>query len=131
MMPPTNRVIPRLLLAAAALIFPVYILLLWRFTVDDAYITLRYAQHLVGHGSLTDNPGDPPVEGYTTLLWTLLLTLPYFLRLDAVPFSKLLGLTATLASTALAARWVYELSDFLPASSRMISAAFCVLCLAA
>jgi hypothetical protein len=41
--------------------------------VDDAYISFRYAKNLaLGHG-LVWNPGEP-VEGYTNLLWVLLLT---------------------------------------------------------
>jgi arabinofuranosyltransferase len=40
--------------------------------VDDAYITFRYAENLAaGHG-LVWNPGER-VEGYTNLLWVLLL----------------------------------------------------------
>jgi arabinofuranosyltransferase len=39
--------------------------------VDDAYVSLRYAHHLaLGHG-LVFNAGEPPVEGYTNLLWVL------------------------------------------------------------
>jgi hypothetical protein len=43
---------------------------------DDALISLRYAQNLaMGHG-LVWNPGDlPPVEGYTNLGWTLVMSL--------------------------------------------------------
>ncbi|MEI8233737.1 MAG: hypothetical protein WCH57_03520 [Verrucomicrobiota bacterium] len=38
---------------------------------DDAMISMRYARNLAdGHG-LRWNAGDPPVEGYTNLLWTL------------------------------------------------------------
>ncbi|MCB9557873.1 MAG: hypothetical protein H6707_17305 [Deltaproteobacteria bacterium] len=48
--------------------------------VDDAYISFRYAQNLAaGHG-LTWNIGQP-VEGYTNLLWVVLLT----------PFAALAG----------------------------------------
>lgn len=40
-------------------------------TVDDAWISLRYARNLaLGHG-LVYNPGEPPVEGYTNFLWVL------------------------------------------------------------
>lgn len=42
---------------------------------DDAYITFRFAQHLVdGHG-LTWNVGGARVEGYSSLLELLLLAL--------------------------------------------------------
>jgi len=43
------------------------------FLVDDAYITFRYAENLVrGHG-LVWNAGVP-LEGYTSLLWVVLLS---------------------------------------------------------
>jgi arabinofuranosyltransferase len=61
------------------------------FVVDDAYISFRYAANLAqGHG-LVWNPGEA-VEGYTNLLWVLLLT----------PFA-LLGLDLTLPSAILGA----------------------------
>jgi hypothetical protein len=42
---------------------------------DDALISMRYAHNLVsGHG-LVWNPGEnPPVEGYTNLAWTLVMS---------------------------------------------------------
>lgn len=39
---------------------------------DDAFISFRYAKHLEQGKGLVFNPGEP-VEGYTNLLWTLLL----------------------------------------------------------
>ncbi|WP_371232162.1 hypothetical protein ACAW63_05275 [Pseudomonas sp. QE6] len=51
--------------------------------LDDAFISYRYAQNLVaGHG-LVFNIGEP-VEGYTNLLWTLLVALGIVLGGDAV-----------------------------------------------
>lgn len=48
-----------------------------RWTCDDAYISLRYAQHLVeGHGLVFNlDPTEAPVEGYTNFTWTLWLAL--------------------------------------------------------
>jgi arabinofuranosyltransferase len=126
-----HRAIAGLLLASAALVSAVYTRLLWCFTVDDAYITFRYSQHLAAHCGLAYNLGDPPAEGCTSVLWMLLLTLSHPLRIDPVLLSKLLGLMATLAYACLAARWVYELTEALPHSARLVPAAFTVLCLAA
>lgn len=39
--------------------------------VDDAYVSLRYARHLALGNGLVYNAGEPPVEGYTNLLWVL------------------------------------------------------------
>ncbi|MFQ5600848.1 MAG: hypothetical protein ACE5G2_09885, partial [Candidatus Krumholzibacteriia bacterium] len=41
--------------------------------VDDAYISYRYAEHLAAGRGLVFNPGER-VEGYSNLLWVLLLT---------------------------------------------------------
>lgn len=41
---------------------------------DDALISLRYAQHLVGRHGLVWNVGErPPIEGYTDLGWLLVM----------------------------------------------------------
>jgi hypothetical protein len=64
------------------------------FLVDDSYITFRYARNLAaGHG-LVWNPGEP-VEGYTNLLWVLLLAPFAALRIDLVaPAMTMCGLAA-------------------------------------
>jgi hypothetical protein len=66
-------------------------------TVDDAYISFRYARNLVeGHG-LVYNPGER-VEGYTNFLWTLLIAGGLLLGIGAELCSKVLGaLSALLA----------------------------------
>jgi hypothetical protein len=73
---------------------------------DDAFIEYRYAQNLAhGHG-LVFNVGDPPVEGFTSFSWTLLLALPARLGLDLVVFAKLCGAAALLGTIALGVRFV-------------------------
>ncbi len=42
-------------------------------TVDDAYISMRYAENLARHGELNWNVGEEPVEGYTGVAWPVLL----------------------------------------------------------
>ncbi|MCB9233354.1 MAG: glycosyltransferase family 39 protein [Bacteroidia bacterium] len=65
---------------------------LLRFCPDDAFITFRYAQNLaLGHGPVW-NAGEQPVEGYSTFLWMLLMSLPHFLHLDVLLFARLAGL---------------------------------------
>ncbi len=84
-------------------------LLAWhnRFVQDDAFISYRYAKHLVeGHG-LVWNVGEAPVEGYTNFLWTLLIAGLMGIGLDPVTASYMLGvvfLNVTLAMTFLVAR---------------------------
>ena len=55
-----------------------------RFIQDDAFISLRYAFNLLHGDGLVWNPGQPPVEGYTNFLWTLLLTIPLSIGGDIV-----------------------------------------------
>ncbi|MBA2669896.1 MAG: hypothetical protein H0U67_05945, partial [Gemmatimonadetes bacterium] len=43
-------------------------------TLEDAFITFRYSQHLAaGYGLGAWNIGGERVEGYTSFLWMLLL----------------------------------------------------------
>ncbi len=76
-------------------------------TCDDAFISFRYAKHLARGDGLTFNPGElPPVEGFTNLLWVLLLT----------PFEKLgvsLPLSANLISAGSALVLVVLVVQFL------------------
>lgn len=92
------------------LLLPAYVLgaNMWRvrrFTVDDAYISFRYAANLVaGHG-LVYNVGER-IEGYTNFLWTLLVAAGLPLGIDPHLSSKILG-----ASAAIGTLWVvYRLS---------------------
>ncbi len=70
----------------------------WLFTLDDAYITLRYSRHLAQGFGPSWNPGAAPAEGYTTLSWMLLLSLAEFLRFDGPSFAKGIGVLFALAS---------------------------------
>lgn len=57
----------------ASLVLLVRALPTWDTVVDDAYITARYAEQLAAGNGLVYNAGQPPVEGYTNLAWTLML----------------------------------------------------------
>ncbi len=74
--------------------FSVFLIYIWNFTVDDAYISFRYSQHLSEGYGLVWNVGEPPVEGFSNLLWVLTITLGYFLNLNSVIFAKILSLMA-------------------------------------
>lgn len=57
-----------LALALSVLIYAALLSRVWDFVIDDAYISLRYAQNWAnGHGPRF-NVGEPPVEGYTNFL---------------------------------------------------------------
>src|SRR4051812_12787413 len=65
------------------------------FISDDALISLRYARRLIdGHGlSWT---GGPPVEGYSNLLWILVLAAAGLMRIDLIHSARVLGVLFTL-----------------------------------
>jgi hypothetical protein len=74
-----------------------------RFVMDDAYISFRYARHLTDGWGLVWNQGER-IEGFTNLLWTLLIAAGMKLGADPVSSAHVLGLTcyaATLASSYL------------------------------
>jgi arabinofuranosyltransferase len=64
--------------------------LMFKFVIDDAFISFRYAKNLVdGHG-LVFNPGYK-VEGYSNLSWVLLSALGQKLGIPALLFSRIAG----------------------------------------
>ncbi len=80
----------------------------WPFTIDDMYISLRYAKHWVaGHG-VSWNIGEKPVEGYSNFSFVALAALALRLQLDPVVVLKSLGVIG-LGFTALG---VYCLTRF-------------------
>ncbi len=71
---PQPNLILRLLVSVGLAVLTLYLaasaLSFWPYTVDDAFISLRYAQNLVEHGELAWNLGER-VEGISNPLWTL------------------------------------------------------------
>lgn len=63
---------------------------------DDAMVSMRYARNLAeGHG-LAWNPGDPPVEGYSNLLWTLWMSVVHLFGVPEGQVSVLVMVTGAL-----------------------------------
>lgn len=62
----------------------------WVHTVDDAYISARYALNAATGRGLVFNPGEH-VMGYTNLLLVLLETLAYRLGGDGLLYAKVIG----------------------------------------
>jgi arabinofuranosyltransferase len=66
---------------------------MWRvhgFTVDDSYISFRYARNLARGLGLVYNAGEH-IEGYTNFFWTVLLAGGIRIGLDPVLLAKILG----------------------------------------
>ncbi len=66
------------------------------FVTDDAFISFRYSERLVGGHGLTWT-GEERVEGYSNLLWVLLCALLHLFGADLVASARALGMLATLA----------------------------------
>ena len=63
-----------ILLALSVILFFIFVAWFWSYSIDDAFVTFRYAENFVnGHGFVF-NPGDAPVEGYSNFLWLLILS---------------------------------------------------------
>src|SRR5207247_899918 len=67
-----GRLAVALPLAALGVALPLLPQILGGWLVDDAFISFRYAQHLVDGYGLVFNPGER-VEGYTNFLWTMIM----------------------------------------------------------
>ncbi|MCA9580149.1 MAG: hypothetical protein KC416_00045 [Myxococcales bacterium] len=67
---------------------------IWLFhaqTVDDSFITFRYAKNLLEHGKLAYNPFESPTEGFSNPLW-LVLVLPGVAFEGPLLWSRFLGI---------------------------------------
>ncbi len=96
-----NRHSARLLVATIAGLA----VLAWvhRFMQDDAFISFRYARHLVtGHG-LVWNPGEH-IEGFSNFLWTILTGVGLWAGVDPVFWSQILGIASFIISLTLTFR---------------------------
>ena len=91
-------------------------------TIDDAFITFRYARNLASGNGLVFNLGER-VEGVTSLSWTLLLAAVEALRLPVEPAAFVLGVAFAL----LALRESYLLGRALGASAGACLAATALL----
>ncbi len=90
------------------------------FTTDDAYITMRYGDHLASGYGIVWNPGESPaVEGYSNFLYVLISAATLAVGGDPTVVFDVLGIAAVFASCALAwwiARaWTGPLAAIAPA----------------
>jgi hypothetical protein len=70
----------------------------WWSTVDDAWITARYAEHLAAGLGPTYSAGEPPVEGFTNTGFTLLLALGRVFGLPMHDLMTVLGFAFALTA---------------------------------
>jgi len=103
---------------------------IFSFTIDDAYITFRYSKNLAGGFGPTYNPGLPPVEGYTTFLWMLLMMLPHFVGVNVATFSKIAGILLICGTFALISLITFQLTRQFPLKARLFFGVFAAFLLA-
>jgi len=77
---------------ALHLILLLFQLLFWNFTIDDAFISFRYAKNLFLNQEMVFNIGEAPLEGYSNFLWVIWITLSFVFNIEIVFFSKVSGL---------------------------------------
>ncbi|MFI5201945.1 MAG: hypothetical protein ACHQNE_06130 [Candidatus Kapaibacterium sp.] len=121
----------------------------WQFRVhfpfDDTFISFRYAEHVASGYGLVWNIGGPNTEGFTNLLFVLLLAAARFVTSDLLTVSQILGLAFTIATgliifsittdvrdkkaglLALAVYWITPLT-WINAMSGMETSLFVMLC---
>ncbi len=108
-MPMSDRTLSISSLVLVCAVVAVHSIVLQEWMLDDAFIFFRYAENWVaGHG-LVFNPGEPPVEGFTSFLWLALLALLHGFGTDLVDAAQVLGHGAVLATLAVVHqswRWV-------------------------
>jgi hypothetical protein len=97
---------------------------IFSYTIDDAYITFRYSKNLAAGFGPTYNPGQPPVEGYTTFLWMLLMTLPHLIGVNVATFSKIIGVLLTCGTFTLITLLTLTLTREFPLKARLFFGAF-------
>ncbi len=99
---PLERALPVVVIAACVVLFLEESATL-RAHYDDSYITYRYARNLARGNGLVYNLGEY-VEGFTNLLWTLLIAAGIRLGFAAPGVAHVLGVLCAIA-TLLAAYW--------------------------
>ena len=87
---------------------------MWRvhaFTVDDSYISFRYARNFARGLGLVYNEGER-IEGYTNFLWTVLLAGGIKLGVDPNVAAKIMGAASAFGSMAVTYALADRLSPF-------------------
>lgn len=108
-------------------------LMLWYvyqpYTVDDAFISYRYAENFAAGNGLVYNVGER-VEGYTNFLWVMLLAIGPAIGIASLLWSKILGAALTvgvIGVTYSLARRIAPHCTWAPAGSALLAASCAIL----
>ena len=113
----TKQLLPGAVLTVLVALFVVENIALVENQVDDAYISYRYANNFADGLGLVFNRGER-VEGYTNLLWVLLVSLGVKLGFVADRFGYGLAMASSIG--LLVATWVYA-KTLLPANREWLA----------
>jgi len=123
-LPQLDLIAAAILIIVAVTIFVSLTAKLWNFTVDDAFITFRYAENTVKGWGITFNQTPPRAEGYTSILWTLVMVIPHLIGVNAITFAKLMGICFTLSTCGVLAYGLLAISKNELITNRILSAVF-------
>lgn len=110
------------LLAGAAIALGLFRALRFAWLADDSFISFRYAWNLAHGQGLVYNAGEY-VEGYTNLLWTLLIAGAMALGISPEVSSQALGIGFWLALVGFLARWSWRRREgrpFVPLAAALV-----------
>ena len=101
-MPLSTRHLHWIAIATAVVVLVAHNVATQPWTLDDAYISFRYAENLVAGDGLVFNPGER-VEGYTNFLWVMGVAALNLVGLGSVEAAKLMGAVCTISLMAMMA----------------------------
>ena len=103
----------------------------FHYTIDDTFITFRYSRNLADGFGPTFNPGMAPVEGYSTFLWMLVMSISHVMGFDALVFSKLLGIALGEMTIIFSMLTAAEITDAREPTKKLMAGAITSLFIAA
>jgi hypothetical protein len=110
------RYLPAIVFVLACALLLVHVRRYYPFIADDALISLRYADRLLAGDGLTWTDGRP-VEGYSNLLWILMVSVLGLFKIDLIVAARVLGVLSTFVVFAVVFRYSLRAgSGVLPAT---------------
>jgi hypothetical protein len=113
-----QRLLDALLLLLLFYLLVLQLIEIWPFTIDDMYITLRYAKNWANGNGIVWNIGESPVEGYSNFSFLVLARVALSIGLDPVLLLKIFGVTGLLATLsslyAITRNWVSKHLALIP-----------------
>lgn len=98
----TGRHITWMAVLFSVIIHVIHSAMIHPWMLDDAFISFRYAEHLAAGNGLVYNAGER-VEGYTTFLWVVLISVGRKVGVAPILFSKVIGALCALGTLLLLA----------------------------